>query len=199
MRRLRFDSAKRHIVDDDAPLGSAANTVVAMLRPKSVVAPDDGVVVWEWCDPFGGIFSDTQIYMFDQLRERADRMNSVRSSPLNKWGYPLSRPASILDAAMSLMRRGCDRETIARTMAGWAAGAAEEAWQAARRESRTMHPDAGGDDCTDDGNGCCVECDVALVRCEACSGFGYHRACCTVADSRSKVCRDERHRRQQGR
>lgn len=41
------------------------------------------------------------------------------------------------------------------------------------------HDLAGGDLCTDDGQGCCHVCGVSLENpCETCGGRGYHRSGC---------------------
>ena len=44
------------------------------------------------------------------------------------------------------------------------------------------HALAGGDLCTDDGCGCCVDCHVLLDVCPECRGIGYHRGGCEAAD-----------------
>ena len=44
------------------------------------------------------------------------------------------------------------------------------------------HADAGGDLCTDDSRGCCVDCHVLLTTCPECQGIGYHRGGCESAD-----------------
>jgi hypothetical protein len=45
------------------------------------------------------------------------------------------------------------------------------------------HENAGGDLCTDDGTGTCGVCGVALTKCDACDGIGYHRELCPESDA----------------
>lgn len=50
-----------------------------------------------------------------------------------------------------------------------------ERYAAAVAERNARHAAAGGDACDEGPDGTCTECGVALVRCDACGGRGYHR------------------------
>lgn len=49
--------------------------------------------------------------------------------------------------------------------------------------STVDHAAEAGRACLDGGDGCCVECGVAMVRCECCGGVGYHVETCDEAEA----------------